>query len=382
MDRAASPTAVLWESQRSCSSSKQAPWQIHGLCIVLLMSNVCRTSMEPWYLRRHRRRQIHAHAVSSSTPLFSLLLILRPLCKLRYSMIRKELEWTQTEAPHAEAPPNCFLSRSLGRLELFFLPESVSQSVSQSRMTCAFLYPNRNKRCKNRQTNNVCLFPSLLLLFFLVLLQWWDHLLRISISSWASVVLMGASVMLQEKRKNLIVTPFLQLPAGYKHVWNSMEVKLFSNHKKSKSVGGLVTRLCYWTDRCMNELPSRHPNSNKTRVVIISAFLSSSWNQELKCKYFFSIPFLKFLQAHTLAAPVAASKQASSTQVTGIYEGQKEQEQASSEGPFYTTSQGQLFNPKSRIPIGAKLQIRPQRLHTSLGQGWNRKNPFQSAPSY
>lgn len=58
------------------------------------------------------------------------------------------------------------LPQSEFRTTRAFLPSGVSQSVSQSRMTCAFLYPNRNKRYKNRHTNNVCLFPSLLLLFF------------------------------------------------------------------------------------------------------------------------------------------------------------------------------------------------------------------------
>jgi hypothetical protein len=57
----------------------------------------------------------------------------------------------------------------------------------------------------------------------------------ISISSWASVVLMGASVMLQENTKSHYY-PFLQLPAGYKLVWNSMEVKLFFKSQKSKKV--------------------------------------------------------------------------------------------------------------------------------------------------
>jgi hypothetical protein len=106
----------------------------------------------------------------------------------------------------------------------------------------------------------------------------------------------GASVMLQENRKSHYY-PFLQLPAGYKLVWNSMEIKLFLNHKKSKKCG-LVTRLCHWTAAfpVMNEwMPSRHPNSNKSRVVFISSFSSSWLKSRAQMQAFFSIPLWRSL---------------------------------------------------------------------------------------
>lgn len=166
-------------------------------------------------------------------------------------------------------------------------------------MTCAFLYPNRNKRCKNRQTNNICLFPSLLLLFFLssysdgiicasafqagLLLCWW-----------------GASVMLQENKKSHYY-PFLQHPCWLQ---TCMEFHgsqaLLKSQKKQKC--GLVTRLCYWTAAfpVMNEYPSRHPNSNKTRVVFTSSFPAVEIKSSNASILLHSL--LKSLYARTLAS--------------------------------------------------------------------------------
>jgi len=42
-----------------------------------------------------------------------------------------------------------------------------------------------------------------------------------------------------------------------------------------------------------------------------------------------------------------------------------------------------MFNPKSSIPIGAKVEISPKGFYTrSQGQNGKKKKTFQSAPSY